>query len=86
MIAPNFLAMLVCPATKQPLREATAAELAGVQAAIGAGTAKNRSGAVVTEPCQGALATKDGQWFYPVQDGIPILLSAEAIALPVAGR
>lgn len=86
MIAPNFLAMLVCPATKQPLREATAAEVAQLQQAIRAGAAKNRGGAVVTEPCQGALATKDGQWFYPVQDGIPILLSAEAIALPIVAR
>lgn len=86
MIAPNFLAMLVCPATKQPLREATAAELSGLQQAIAAGAAKNRGGAKVGEPCQGALATKDGHWFYPVQDGIPILLSAEAIAAPAAAR
>jgi uncharacterized protein YbaR (Trm112 family) len=28
----------------------------------------------------------DGHWFYPVQDGIPILLSAEAIAATAVAR
>jgi len=80
MIDPKFLAMLVCPASRQPLREASAAELQALNAAIGKGGLVNRSGAAVSGPCQGALATKDGAWFYPVQEGIPILLSAEAIA------
>jgi uncharacterized protein YbaR (Trm112 family) len=26
-----------------------------------------------------ALATEDGAWLYPIQDGIPILLTAEAV-------
>jgi uncharacterized protein YbaR (Trm112 family) len=80
MIDPSFLGMLVCPATKKPLREATAAELAAVNRAIGGGAAKNRGGVAVAAPLQAALATQDGAWLYPIQDEIPILLSSEAIA------
>lgn len=80
MIDPKFLAMLVCPASRQPLREASSAELQALNAAIGQGGVRTRAGATVTVPCQGALVTRDGAWIYPVQEGIPILLSAEAIA------
>ncbi len=84
MIAPDFLALLVCPATRQPLRQATAPELAAVNAAIAAGTARNRGGAAVDAPLQEGLVTADGTFVYPVRDGIPILLSAEALPLQTA--
>lgn len=80
MIDQDFLAMLVCPATRQPLRQATAAELARLQDAIAKGGVKNRGGALVAVPWAGALATQDGAWLYPIQDGIPILLTSEAVA------
>ncbi|MCA8964147.1 MAG: hypothetical protein H6838_18580 [Planctomycetes bacterium] len=85
MIAPEFLAMLVCPATRQPLRQATAAELSAVAAAIAAGTARTRGGVVVTEPVSAGLVPADGAVLYPIRDGIPILLSAEAVVLAPAG-
>lgn len=81
MIDPDFLGMLVCPATRKPLRLASAGELAAVNQAIGSGRAKNRGGAAVTVPWAAALATVDGAVVYPIQDGIPILLTAEAIVL-----
>lgn len=80
MIDQDFLAMLVCPATKQALRVATASELAKVNAAIQKGAAKNRGGAVVAVAWTDALATADGGWLYPIQDDIPILLTSEAVA------
>jgi len=79
MIDPEFLAMLVCPVTRQPLREATAAELSTANDAIGRGQVRNRGGNQVAGALKMALLTDDGAWLYPVQDGIPILLSAEAI-------
>ncbi|MFY9343680.1 MAG: hypothetical protein WAT39_14385 [Planctomycetota bacterium] len=82
MIDPDFLAMLVCPASRKPLRLATAAELATVNQAIAGGEAKNRGGTAVTVPWAAALATADGEAMYPIQDGIPILLTAEAIVRP----
>ena len=72
--------MLVCPATKQPLRVASSAELAAVNEAIRKGASKNRGGTAVTVPWAAALATTDGSWLYPIQDDIPILLSSEAVA------
>ncbi|MFN6146725.1 MAG: hypothetical protein ACK5AL_10235 [Planctomycetota bacterium] len=83
MIDKEFLGLLVCPSTRKPLREATAAELAAVNAAIQRSAARNRGGAVVAVPWPAALATQDGAWLYPIQDGIPILLTAEAV--PAAG-
>lgn len=81
MIDKGFLAMLVCPSSRQPLREATAAEVAQVNAAVQAGHAKNRSGAAVSVAIVAGLVTADGSALYPVLDGIPILLTAEAIPL-----
>lgn len=83
MIDPGFLRMIVCPDSHQALREATPAELARVNAAIAAGKAKNRAGAAVTAPLTAGLVVADGTVLYPIQDGIPILLSAEAITLAI---
>jgi uncharacterized protein YbaR (Trm112 family) len=84
MIDPTFLRMLVCPGTKQPLRMATADELAVINRAVAAGTARNRGGALVVSPVNEGLVTVDGAALYPVLDGIPILLSAEAVLLHAA--
>jgi len=81
MIDPTFLRMLVCPGTRQPLRLATADELAVINRAVAAGTARNRGGAPVVSPVSEGLVTVDGAALYPVLDGIPILLSAEAVLL-----
>ena len=82
MIDPNFLHLLVCPTSRQPLRPASATELESVNRAIRGGVATNRGGAVVSTPWVGALATADSAWLYPIQDGFPILVSSEAIATP----
>jgi len=84
MIDPAFLGMLVCPASRQPLREATAAELAAVNRTIAAGTAQNRGGTAVAAPLAAGLVPTPGGVIYPIVDGIPILLSAEAIPIPAA--
>jgi uncharacterized protein len=80
MIDPEFLAMLVCPTSRQPLREASESELDRANARILAGSARNRGGTVVAAALTAGLATVDGAWIYPIQEGIPILLASEAIA------
>jgi uncharacterized protein YbaR (Trm112 family) len=81
-IDPEFLAILVCPKTKKKLRAADARELEAVNAAIRAGTARNRGGEAVKEPLQEGLVPDGEPVVYPIQDGIPVLLTQEAIALP----
>ncbi|MEO6593679.1 MAG: hypothetical protein ABIP94_02880 [Planctomycetota bacterium] len=76
--------MLVCPSSRQPLREATEAELATVNAAIAAGSVRNRGGNPVAETLPAGLVPADGAALYPIRDGIPILLTAEAIPMPVS--
>ena len=79
MMDPDFLAMLVCPTSREPLRCASDGELAALNDAIASGGVRNRGGNPVSEALEGALATSDGAWLYPVQGGIPILLAPEAI-------
>lgn len=81
MIEPGFLRLLVCPSTRESLREATAAELAAVNAAIAQGSARNRAGTAVADAVVAGLVPASGGVLYPIQDGIPILLTAEAIPL-----
>jgi len=75
----------VCPATRQPLREATAAELADANAAIADGRLQNRGGGRVEGTISAALATADGAWLYPIRDAIPILLAPEALPVVLPG-
>ncbi len=65
----SLLALLRCPITRQPLRRATAAEVA----ALNAGRA---------EPLAGALVRADGTAFYPIRDSFPVLLPEAAEAWP----
>jgi uncharacterized protein YbaR (Trm112 family) len=80
-VAADLIAILICPETKQPVAAATAAQLAAVNAAIRAGNAYNRAGARVEKELAEALVRQDGRALYPVEDGIPVMLVEESIAL-----
>lgn len=83
-LEPEFLQLLACPATRQPLRLATADELAQINAAIAGGSATNRGGVRVERPLQQGLVTRDATLIYPIQDDIPILLTAEGLPMSAA--
>ena len=82
MIDKDLLQILACPESHQPLTEATADELARVNARIAAGGAKNKGGADVAGALEAGLVREDKQVIYPIREGIPVLLVDEAIELP----
>jgi uncharacterized protein YbaR (Trm112 family) len=73
-IDPELLSILVCPETRQPLREATADELRTVRDRFGA--ASPEGGTI-----DGALLTADGRRAYVIVDAIPDLLPEHAVSL-----
>jgi len=81
MIDEELLRILVCPENKTPVRLADAALVDKVNAAIDAGTLKNRGGAVVDEKIEGGLVREDNAYLYMIRDDIPIMLIDEAIPL-----
>ena len=80
-IDPDFLSILVCPETHQPVALADAATLDRVNAAVGAGRALTRAGEVVGEAVTHGLVREDGSVLYPIRDGIPIMLIDDSIGL-----
>jgi uncharacterized protein YbaR (Trm112 family) len=81
MVDPELLSILVCPENKTPVTEADSDLVAKVNAAIEAGTLKNRAGETIKERIDGGLVREDGLYLYAVRDDIPIMLIDEAIPL-----
>jgi uncharacterized protein YbaR (Trm112 family) len=81
IISPELLKILVCPETHQPLTLAPEELVQRLAALQSEGQLKNRAGAVVSDPVQGALVREDGAVAYLISDGIPIMLVDEAVPL-----
>ena len=77
----QILPLLQCPSHGGPLRAATEAETARLNAAIAAGTLANVGGAKVEEALTEALVSESGDLAYAVRDGIPILLVEDGLPL-----
>jgi len=77
----KLLSILCCPITRKGLTVAKRELLDAVNEAIGAGKLRNHDGEVLGEALVEALVTDDGKTLYPVNDGIPVLLEGEAVAL-----
>jgi uncharacterized protein YbaR (Trm112 family) len=78
---PELVAILVDPETKRAVRQATAAELSGVNTRVREGSLRNRGGARVERELGEALVREDGRVLFPVEDGIPAMLIEESIEL-----
>ena len=80
----RLLDIICCPVTYKGLTLARADQLARINVAIAKGDLQNRNGDRLSDPLGEALITDDGKFLYPVNDGIPVLLEGEAVALPSA--
>jgi len=77
----KLLDILACPATRQPLSLLEARGLAALNEAIGAGGVARADGSPQRDALREALVTRDRKLAYRIDDGIPVLLVEEAIAL-----
>jgi uncharacterized protein len=81
MVDPELLKILVCPENKTPVALADDAFMQKINAAIEAGTLKNRAGQKVEEKADGGLIREDKKFVYLIRDDIPIMLIDEAVPL-----
>jgi uncharacterized protein len=85
MIDSELLQILCCPETHQEVRLAEPSLIVELNHQIAAGALKNRGGQPVTEKIAGGLIRADGQFLYPIRQGIPVMLVDEAIPVAILG-
>ncbi|MFL6593712.1 MAG: Trm112 family protein [Luteimonas sp.] len=77
----KLLDILACPATRQPLSMLDPRGLAALNDAIAAGGVQRIDGTRQRDAVREALVTRDRRLAYRIDDGIPVLLVEEGIAL-----
>lgn len=77
----KLLDILACPATRQPLALLESRGLGALNEAIAAGGIHRIDGSPQADSVREALVTRDRKLAYRVDDGIPVLLVDEGIAL-----
>ena len=77
----KLLDILACPATRQPLALLESAGLDAINRAIAGGGVKRSDGDAQSVPLREALVTRDRKTVYRVDDGIPVLLVEDGIAI-----
>lgn len=77
----QFLDLICCPETHQPLRLADADLVARINSQIQSGSARNRAGKPVSDPIEGGFVREDGKFLYPIRGNIPAMLIDEALPL-----
>jgi uncharacterized protein YbaR (Trm112 family) len=81
MVDEELLKILVCPENKTPVHLADVDLVVRVNAAIEAGTLKNRAGEEVDTAIEGGLVREDRAYLYPIREDIPVMLIDEGIPL-----
>ncbi len=79
-VSTPLLDILCCPVSREPLLPLSGKRLARVNKEIAAGQLKDVDHQTLQAPLKAALITRDGKLIYPVESGIPVLLSERAIA------
>ena len=76
----KLLDILCCPISKQSLLPLSASRLQLLNEAIAQSRIQQQDGKVLETPLQQALISAEQKLIYRIDDGIPVLLSDEAIA------
>ena len=76
----KLLALLCAPVTHQPLSLLQQEQLDALNTAIASGEVVRADGSIQRDTIQQALMTRDRTQLFRVDNGIPVLLSEEAIA------
>ena len=77
----ELLEIICCPDTHQDLSVISADQLSILNSAQKKGALHHRGGASVDYTLSGGLLTQDCKVVYPIREGIPVLLSEEAILI-----
>ena len=77
----KLLDILACPATRQPLALLESRGLDALNRAIAAGGIRRVDGSSQGDSLREALVTRDRKLAYRIDEGIPVLLVEEGIAL-----
>jgi len=77
----ELLAILCCPETKQEVTLADEGLIAQLNARVGRGELKNKSGQPVNEKLDGGLIRADRKILYPIREDIPVMLIEEGIPI-----
>ena len=81
----KLLDILCCPETRGKLKIADEMLLSSLNQAVAAGSLKNAAGEKISETLTEVLVNEAGSRAYIVREGIPVLLTDEAILLPLEG-
>ena len=81
----KLLDILCCPETRGKLKIADETLLSSLNQAVAAGSLKNAAGEKISETLTEVLVNEAGSRAYIVREGIPVLLTDEAILLPLEG-
>jgi len=76
----HLLEILVCPATKTPVKLLAKDKLAILNREVDKGTVAYLDGSTVDGQLDEALITEDGRTLYRVSDGIPVMLEEQGIS------
>lgn len=76
----KLLDILCCPISKQSLLPLSAARLQALNEGIARSLVHQQDGKLLDIPLKQALISSEQKWIYRIDDGIPVLLSDEAIA------
>lgn len=81
MIDSDMIRILCCPKTHQVVNWADPVRLEELNGRVGKGELMDCEGRCVTEKLEGGLVRSDQKLLFPVQEGVPVMLTDRAIPL-----